>query len=128
MDKVYQHLVEVEGESNAKNIVHQLYCEMNLGKKFKFSVEMMDDLVQGLVYGLPYMGIEPGIKDKVKAFRAVIDELTYMTMNEYKIEDFLKEFKEEDFDKILIDYEKWDQYHPEHLLLNLRKQLTIDNV
>ena len=96
MEGAYQHLLRTEGEQSAKKCVYWMNSYLLISKRAS------RDLLEDIKEVLPSIGPQ-----------GALDELAAFVMQGYSYDDFIKERKEEEFEDIILDFEKWDNRHPD---------------
>jgi hypothetical protein len=102
MESAYQHLLRTQGEAEAKKYVYYVNSYLIISKHT--SKELLDDIKEVL----PSIGTQ-----------GALDELAAFVRQAYSIEDFLNETKEEEFEDIILNFEKWDKRHPDFKFFEL---------
>jgi len=102
MESAYQHLLRIEGDKEAKKYVYWVNSYLIIRKHI--SKQIIDDLKEAL----PSIGPQ-----------GCVDELAHLVRQAYSIEDFLNETKEEEFENIILNFEKWDRRHPDFKFFEL---------
>jgi hypothetical protein len=102
MESAYQHLLRTEGEAEAKKYVYYINSYLIIRK------HVNRHIIESLKEALPSIGSQ-----------GCVDELAYLVRQTYTIEDFLNEVKEEMFEEIILNFEKWDNRHPDYKFFEL---------
>jgi len=107
MEKVFDHLARIEGEDKAKKLVHWMYSYLRIGAECKFDKNLIFELKEMV----PMIG-----------YQGCIDELAAMTRSAYPIDKFLEEINENEYDNIIMDFEKWDNRKEEQKFFEITKR------
>jgi hypothetical protein len=102
MEGAYQHLLRIEGEKEAKKFVYWINSYLIISKYT--SKQLLEDIREVL----PLIGTQ-----------GALDELAAFVRQAYPIEDFLNETKVEEFEDIILNFEKWDRRHPDFKFFEL---------
>lgn len=101
-ESAYRHLLRTEGKDGAINYVYHINSYLSIKKHISRSI------INDIREALPSIGPQ-----------GCVDELAYLVRQAYSIEDFLNETNEDDFEDIIITFERWDNRHPDFKFFEL---------